>query len=130
MYKESIEAFKQAIRIKPSYAEALFGLGISYGKLGMYKEQIESYKQSIRIKPEAVAYNKLGAAYGWLGMYTEAVEAFKQAIRISPDDIEAHFGLGGYYLILNNRGSALEEYKILKNLDPKMAEKLFNLIYE
>jgi hypothetical protein len=37
--------------------------------------------------------------------------------------------LGAAYLLLNDRGSALEQYKILKGIDREMANELFNLIY-
>ncbi len=60
----------------------------------------------------------------------EAIEACKQAIRINPDNAEAHFALGAAYAFLNDRVSALEQYKILKSLDPKRANKLFNRIYK
>jgi tetratricopeptide (TPR) repeat protein len=63
-------------------------------------------------------------------MYIEALEAFKQAIRINPDYAEAHLNLGITYLISNDRGSALDEYKILKDIDSERANKLFNLIYK
>ena len=63
-------------------------------------------------------------------MNKEATEAYKQAIRINPDDALAHYNLGLAYLFLNNRGSALEQYKILKNLDSELANQLFNKIYE
>jgi tetratricopeptide (TPR) repeat protein len=63
-------------------------------------------------------------------MYREAIESYKQAIRIKPDDAEAHYGLGIAYIILNDRGSTLEEYRKLKSLDSERANKLFNLIYE
>ncbi|UCF81537.1 MAG: hypothetical protein JSV08_03760 [Acidobacteriota bacterium] len=72
----------------------------------------------------------LGAAYGNLGRWTEEVEAHKHAILLKPDLAKAHLNLGITYSILNRRGDALEEYKILKELDKKRAEKLFDLIYE
>jgi len=84
---------------------------------------LEDYKKS------AEFWFYLGVAYAKLGMYREAIEAYKQAIRIKPDDAKAHAGLGVIYLILNDRGSALEEYRILKDLNPELANKLFNLIY-
>jgi len=59
----------------------------------------------------------------------EAIEFFKQAIRIKPDYADAHNNLGLAYLGLNDRGSALEQYKILKKLDTEQANKLFNFIY-
>ncbi len=58
------------------------------------------------------------------------IEELKQAIRINPDDADAHFDLGVAYHFSNDRGSAMEQYKILKTLDPERANKLFNLINE
>jgi hypothetical protein len=43
---------------------------------------------------------------------------------------EAHYNLGVSYLKIANRGFALEQYKILKELDAELAEKLFGLIYK
>jgi len=129
--QDAIESYKQAIRIEPDLALAHCGLGITYGELGHYEDAIESYKQAIRIKPDdAEVHYNLGVAYGKLGRYQEAAEAFKEAIRIKPNYAEAHLGLGVAYLGANDKGSALEEYKILKTLNTEMANKLFNLIYK
>ena len=38
--------------------------------------------------------------------------------------------LGLLYVSSGDKGSALEEYKILKNLDQEKANQLFNLIYK
>jgi tetratricopeptide (TPR) repeat protein len=60
--------------------------------------------------------------------YKEEIESCKQAIRLDPDNAEAHFNLGIAYLCLEDNGSALEQYKILKKLDTERANRLFNLI--
>ncbi len=131
LQKQEIEAYKQAIRIRSDYADAHNNLGVAYGELGMYKESVEACRQAIRINPDlAEAHNNLCLSYNKLGMYKESVEACKQAIRIKPDYAEAHLNLGINYLVLNDRISALNEYKILKDLDPELAKKLFNFIYK
>jgi tetratricopeptide (TPR) repeat protein len=63
-------------------------------------------------------------------MYKEAIEAYGQAVRIGPNIALAHFGLGLAYVSLNNRGSALEQYEILKSLDSELANKLYSRIGE
>jgi tetratricopeptide (TPR) repeat protein len=65
-----------------------------------------------------------------LGRYNEAIESYKQAIRIKPDYAEAHLILGLAYIITGDKGSALDEYKILKEIDKELANKLFNAIYQ
>jgi len=60
----------------------------------------------------------------------EEIEAYKQAIRINPDYVEAHYNLGLAYVLLNDRGSALKQYKILENLDTELANELFNFMYK
>jgi tetratricopeptide (TPR) repeat protein len=130
-YQDAIEAYKQAIRIKPNKADAHYNLGLAYGKIGRSQDEIESYKQAIRIKPDyADAHYWLGVAYSNLRRSQEAMESFKQAIRIKPDFVGAHYLLGLAYLITGDKGSALEEYKILKTLDTELANKLFNDIYQ
>jgi tetratricopeptide (TPR) repeat protein len=68
--------------------------------------------------------------YSQLEDYEKAIEAFKQTIRIQPDYIYAHYNLGMVYLVQGDRNSALDEYKILKDLDQDIADQLFDLIYK
>ncbi|MHC4320997.1 MAG: hypothetical protein ACYST3_01855 [Planctomycetota bacterium] len=46
------------------------------------------------------------------GIYKEKIELYKQAIGINPGDADAL--------------AALEQYEVLKSLDPKLANRLFN----
>ena len=92
---------------------------------------IDTCKQAVIAKhDDPEAHFNLGVAYGESGKHREAIEAFKQAIRIKPDHADAHYFLGVVCLILNDRGAALEQYKILKDLDAEAANKLFDLIYK
>jgi tetratricopeptide (TPR) repeat protein len=128
-YEKAAETFKQAIRLKPDFAEAHACLGAVYLVLGRNQEAVDHLKQAILLKPDlAEAHTDLGAVYYGLGRYQKAIEPLKQAIRLKPDNARAHACLGMVYVKLGNRDAALEEYKILQPLDPKMSEGLFKWI--
>ena len=130
-YEEALPYFQNAVEKDPNYADAWFYIGYCNGELGRHTEEIEAYKQAIRIKPDyAEAHYNLGAAYVSLGRYYEASEAYKQAIRLKPDWADEHYCLGLTYWLLEDRDSALQEYRILKDLDEDLANQLFNLIYK
>ena len=58
------------------------------------------------------------------------LEDAKEEVRNNPDDADAHYHLGIIYCGLDDRGSAMEQYKILKKLDTEKANELFNKIYK
>jgi tetratricopeptide (TPR) repeat protein len=117
MNKETIELNKQAKKIDPDDADTHRELGDAFVGAGKYQEAIESYKQAIEIDPDdADTHYNLGVAYVKAGMHKEAFESFRQVIRINPDDADAL--------------AALEQYEMLKTIDPELANKLFDGINE
>jgi len=96
-----------------------------------YSAALTYFQKATEKNPQyADAWLYVGYCYGKLGLYQEEIEAFKQAIRIKPDYAEAHCILGVTYLMTGDKGSALEEYKILKTVNAELANKLFNMIYK
>ena len=130
-YAGKIEDAKEEVRKNPDDAEEYFREGRSYGFLRMWEMAIVPYKQAIRIDPDyRDAHYNLGNAYYESGKYKEAIESYKQALRISPDYRDAHYNLGITYLQMNDRDSALKQYEILKELNTRVANALFDLIYK
>ena len=111
-YKEAIESYQEAIRIKPDYVQAHCNLGDAYKKSGEFPKAIESYKEAIRIKPDYVqAHYNLGNAYRKSGEFPKAIESYKQAIRIKPDYVQAYYNLGNAYYESEDYPKAIESYK-------------------
>ncbi len=141
-YGKAVEAYKEAIRLQPTLhdqeglefrkPDVYYALGYSYFKLGRNQEAVEVYKEAIRLKPDDPrAYLFLGMSYCELHRLQEAVQAFKQTISLKPGkdmEVMAHCLLARAFLDLGDRGAALEEYKILKNLDSNAANDLFDEI--
>lgn len=131
MYRESIDAYKQAIRISPRHGSAYNNMCDAYTRLDLKAAAIEACKDAIRIDADdASALHNLGRVYTMSRRYREAIESFKQALRIKPEAADTHLLLGFAYRLSGDKSSALSEYKILKYLDQKMADELFDVIYK
>jgi tetratricopeptide (TPR) repeat protein len=76
----------------------------------------------------AVDYFNLGISLRNEGMYEQAIEAFNQVLLITPAYGDAHYNIALTYYMLGNGNAAFEEYQILKNIDAKAAEGLYNEI--
>ena len=126
---EEIQAYKQAIKLKPDYVSAYERLGSRYLRSKKYPEAIETFKQLVTLKPgDANVPNNMGEAYLEMNLVTDAVAAFRQAIQLKPDLGKAYYNLGRSLLAMGNRDGAVQQYNILQNLDQDWAEKLNNLI--
>ena len=127
-YIKAIEAYKQAVRIKPDFAEAHYNLAVFFCQIGKYQEAVEACKEATKIDPNyANAHFELGFAYQNLGNNEKAIEAFNEAIRIKPDYAQAYFDLGIIYSNLGRHEDAIKLLKQAIHIKPDYAEAYYNL---
>jgi tetratricopeptide (TPR) repeat protein len=79
--------------------------------------------------PVAVAMNSLGIAYFELQRFDDAAAIFKRAVETAPDNFEFRYNLAVTQLSLRNRESAISQYNILKTSDPKLASRLYQMLF-
>jgi len=85
-YKEAVEAFKQAIRLRPGEARTHYDLGLAYYNLNRYKEAAEAYERSVRLKPDwDEAHYRLGWAYYVLGKRKPSLEQHRILQKLNPE---------------------------------------------
>src|ERR1043166_1907004 len=126
---DEIQAYKQALKLRPDYVAAYERLGARYLRSKKFNEAVEIFRQLSALKPgDANAPNNMGEALLELNRLNDAVESFRQSIRLKPDFGKAYYNLGRCLLAMGNRDGALEQYTILTNIDPDYAEKLNGLI--
>jgi tetratricopeptide (TPR) repeat protein len=65
-------------------------------------------------------HNKLGNALLRQGKIQEAIVHYTEALRGLPNFADAHYSLALAYLMIGNRGAAMEEYEILKKIHPDL----------
>jgi len=127
--KAAVNAFQAAVRLKPTWAEPYNELGLKLLELGKYDDAIGPFKEAIRLQPEfAEAHKNLAIVHLYQDRYTDGIERLREAVRIKPDFAKAHELIGLAYLALDDRDQALQQYNVLKSLDPEMANFLLSAI--
>ena len=125
---EAIAAYRQAIGIKPDFAEAHSNLGNALRDQGKLDEAIAACRQAIGIKPDyAEAHYNLGNALQDQRKLNEAIIQYRLAIGIKPDFAEAHYNLGTALLDQGRPDEAIAAYRQAIALKPDYAEAHHNL---
>ena len=124
----SVKAYNKAIAINPDYAEAYYGMGITFIEQGKLEEAIEAYKKVLSLKPDyADAYNNIGAALQEKGELDEAIEAYNKALAIKPDYAEAYNNMGITFIEQGKLEEAIEAYNKALSIKPDYAEAYNNI---
>jgi Tfp pilus assembly protein PilF len=115
-YPKSEEAFKKALELDATSADAYDRLGVIYNAQGRMDQAAESAAKAAELHKAAgggsatSAFNA-GAILVNAGKFAEAQVQFQRAIRLDPSLAEAHFQLG---VTLISTGNAAEAIKSLE----------------
>lgn len=105
-----VESLKEALRIFPSYYDALERLGVEYVRLQQYDAAREVLLRGVEInRSGAPSFYGLGVAQFHLQQVAESVESLRRAILLAPSSSNIafeHFYLGMGLWKLNRRGEA------------------------
>lgn len=98
----AVASYRNALLLKPDYAEAHNNLGLALQAQGKFDEAVKSYRRALLRKPDYVeAHNNLGNALQAQGKLNEAAEQYHKAIQLKPDYAEAYYNAG---LVLRAQG--------------------------
>ena len=118
---------KQALKIKPDYAEAQNNLGNVYEKLGEYDLAAKLYQKIIDAhKNSYQAYNNLGIILQKKTEYKRAEKALKHAIMLNPKFVTAYNNLGIMYEEIGRYNHAAVQYEEAVKLAPHNSDFLFS----
>ncbi len=114
--------FRQAIEVKPDYAEAHYRLALTL--IAQPKDKLDwpqaagECRAALKIRPEyPEALNLLGVALVSMNRSDEAVPLFERAIRLWPDYGEAHLNLGMAREAASQTEAAIAEYRLAIDRD-------------
>lgn len=117
---EAEQAYRQAIALDPSFANAMTNLGNLRFRLGDAREAESWYRQALRVHdehPEAL-YN-LGYLFFQRGEKPRAIEYFARAVQQEPAFADAHFNLALAYDELDQPEQARPHWQTYLQLEPQ-----------
>lgn len=128
-YDEAIVAYRKALKIRPRSADAHLSLGLALSNAGKYDEAMQAFQRAKELDPAVVETQVMtGKAYLEAGLYAQAIESLKDAVEVDQGHAQAYFNLGRAYLRVGDKELALEQQRVLQNLNPRLANQLLNMI--
>lgn len=127
----SLEELRDAAASSAGDVHADFDLGQGYLRANLLDEAVAQYQKVLAQSPRhAGAHYGLGSAFAQLSRYDDSIESLQQAIRLKPTWATPHYTLGLVYLLRGDVNDAFQEYKILREINVRLADNLFTKIYE
>ena len=77
----------------------------------------------------AMAHNDLAIVAFHRKQFSDAVRSLREAVRLDPDNGQIRYNLAIAQMATHNRAGAVSEYGLLKTTDPKLAERLYKVLF-
>jgi tetratricopeptide (TPR) repeat protein len=89
--REAQKDYQQALKLNPTYPEALNNLGAVYYGQKQYRDAEKAYKKAIKLSPKsAMFYSNLGTTYLAQHKYKKGAECYKTALDLDPNVFESN----------------------------------------
>jgi tetratricopeptide (TPR) repeat protein len=113
-------AYRRAIELDPSLANALTNLGNLMFKRDRLNEAEQLYARALKIDPEQPeAYYNLGFLLFERGQVAQAIDSFEHALASDPSFADAHFNLAMAYQEIGKGSQARPHWEAYLKLDPE-----------
>ncbi|MDT8396936.1 MAG: tetratricopeptide repeat protein, partial [bacterium] len=126
--REGIEAFLEAIRLQPTYIEAMLNLASTYMKLDEHERALTVLSAARKLSPEDQRlWANTGVALDVLGRSGEALDAYNRATELDPADPMPGIHAGNLLSRLGRYDESAEAYRKVLLVDPDHLDALMGL---
>ncbi|AWI09707.1 tetratricopeptide repeat protein [Ereboglobus luteus] len=119
-YEDAMRDYRGALKLRPSYAEALSNYGNVLCAIGRYDEAMRQLDEALRMDPEfAAAWNNRGNIFAAMGNNPdEALRCYKKAAELDPSLALAIDNVARYAVFLGRSEEALPYFEVHARLKP------------
>lgn len=127
-FADSVTAYRKAIELDPTIAEAHFNLGNVLCELNESAAALDAYRQAIAVRPDFFeAYFNLADTLAGNGRLDEAAAMYRKAAEIQPQLSDVHNNLGTVLIELGEFGGAIASLQTAVAAAPESGEAYANL---
>ena len=128
---EAIGCFDKLAEIGPLDVESQTFYGIALLRTGDSRKAVSVLEKAAGRTPANIGtLNALGMVYFNLKRYSDSAQCFKQAVELDPKHGELRFNLAVAQAANRNKEAGLSQYRILKGENPKLAEQLYQILFQ
>ena len=125
--EEEEECYREALRLRPDYAEAHVNYAVLLRSRGEETEATRHYHEALRLRPDyPEAHYNYAALLASRGRATGAAEHYREALRLRPDYVDAHHGLASLLAAQDELEEAAKLYRETLRLRPDYADARVN----
>jgi len=111
------KAYRQAIEIDSTFADAHLNLGRLLRTAGAVADALSEYKVAESIdREDATTYDNIGVASQDLGQRDDAVTAYELAVELAPQFADARYNLAAVYEELGDKALAVQHLRAFKDI--------------
>ena len=125
--QQVVDAFREAIRLDPAYAQAHNNLGLVLTQTDRTDEAIAAFREAVRLQPDfADARANLGGVLVVINA-DEAIKELQRALEAEPGLVNAHYNLSRAYNQRSERSKEIEHLQEALRSDPTFAKAHMSL---
>jgi tetratricopeptide (TPR) repeat protein len=125
---DAIAAYKEALEVNASLAEAHSNLGLIFNQQHNYAQALSEFRKALAVNPkDAITYNGIGAALRAEHDLQGAIKNWQTAVSLDPKLATAHYNLGTAYEIEKDYDRALASYRLSVKNDYRLGEAYYRM---
>ncbi len=129
-YGAAETSFRNALALRPAFAEALYGLAVVRHAQHNPDAAIELYVRALSADPSnASGHYNLGRALAERGQIDRAIASYHRAIELAPEDADAHQSLARALVMQNQLAEAVYRYRRTLEIEPDRVGALLDLAW-
>ncbi|MEM6400907.1 MAG: tetratricopeptide repeat protein [Cyanobacteria bacterium P01_D01_bin.116] len=126
-YEDALNNYKQAIDIKPEYAQAWNGQAKALYELNSHQEALSAYDKAIELEPSYQdSWKGRGFVLNKLKRYQDAIYSFDKALELEPESPEIFNARGKSLSNLKRYDEAIQSYDKAVELKSDYDQALYN----